>query len=136
MPLNDEDLCELSREDLAKIIARLKGEIPTNIDLPDNSFVVGASVTQSIVDVAVPNIFRLKAHVVAWSDTLAKFKSFDMDMAFMDGKAEDSVRNVKGNGLNINYVFDKVGTNLQLDLTNNEASDIQVRISWIDYVNI
>ena len=135
MPLDDENLCELSREELAVIIARLKGEIPTTVQLPDNSHVIPALGNKIIYSQLIPNIFRMKLYIIAWNEVLGKYKSFDIDTSFMGGVAKDSISNRLGNGLNMAISFYSDGTSIELIVNNNEAQDIQLRMKRLDYIN-
>ena len=134
--LTEEDLCLLSQDELAKLISRFKGELPTEIDLPDSTHVIASGETKVIYSVEpIPSYFRRKFYVACWSDVLLKARSFDMNVSFFNGIAKDSIRGIQRYGNpDIVTTWDKNGTKLELSVTNNESQDFTVTYKSLDYL--
>lgn len=134
MPLNEESLCELSKEELARIISRLKGEIPTTVPLPDNTYVIPALGSQ-IVHAEELAMITIKFHISAFNIIQEKYKTFDYKVTHLELSTKDTVSNVQQNGLSLDIDSNPNGGYLETVIVNNENYPITVRLKRLDYIN-
>jgi len=134
MPLDEENLCLLSKEELAKIIARLKGEIPTTIPLPDNTYVIPAGDTVVVHPEAL-GMITIKFHISTFNIVEEKYRTFDYKVTQLGASIKDTVNHVQQNGLVLAIDSNVNGGSLETSIENKNAYDITVKLKRLDYIN-
>ena len=134
MPLNEDNLCELSKEELARIIARLKGDIPTTVPLPDNTYVIPALGSQ-IVHAEALAMITIKFHISTFNVIEEKYRTFDYKVTHLGLSTKDTVSHIQQNGLSMSIDSNPNGGNLETVIVNNENYPITVRMKRLDYIN-
>lgn len=134
MALSDVELTQLALESLPKIIARLKGEIPTTVPLNKAFKNIAMGETIVIFNEGLQNVQRFKVHVSYHSMVNGVGKSFDLDVSHINNKLKYSVSNILKDGLNLPLTVEKDAVGIKVSIENTEAFEVQATIKWLDYI--